>query len=107
MSADGKRTGWRRWRDAVFAACTVWLVLQNAAILTLVAWGRPESALAAGASIARTAVSISGQLLVLLLAVALGLALAAWLVHAPGSDPLETRSRPWAPFEGDRRGGGS
>jgi hypothetical protein len=30
-------------------------------------------------------VAFSGQLLILLLAATLGLALAAWLVHAPGS----------------------
>ena len=83
MSAELERNGWRRWRDGAFAACTVWLVLQNAALLALVAWGRPENALAAGAAVARTVVAVSGQVLVLLLAVALGLALAAWLVHAP------------------------
>jgi hypothetical protein len=83
MSAELGRIGWRRWRDGAFAACTVWLVLQNAALLALVAWGKPESALAAGAAVARTAVAFSGRFAVLLLAVALGLALAAWLVHAP------------------------
>jgi hypothetical protein len=85
MSADFGRNGWRRWRDGAFAACTVWLVLQNSAILALVAWGRPESALAAGAVAARTAMAFGGQLLILLLAATLGLALAAWLVHAPAA----------------------
>ena len=86
MSADITRVGWRRWREAVFAACTAWLVLQNLAILALIAWGHPENALAAGATLARAAVTWSGQLIVLALAAALGLALAAWLVHAPASE---------------------
>jgi len=81
---DGSQgSRWRRWREAAFATCTVWLVLQNMALLALAAWGRPASALAAGTQIARTAITVGGQLLMLVLAVALGLALAAWLVHAP------------------------
>lgn len=78
---------WRRWREAAFATCTVWLVLQNMALLALAAWGHPASALAAGTQIARTAITVGGQLLMLALAVALGLALAAWLVQAPAESP--------------------
>ena len=89
MSADLKRLGWRRWRDAAFAACTVWLVLQNVVILALFAWGNPGSALAAGAELARKAVSLSGPLLLFVLAASLGLALAVWLVHAPAPVSLE------------------
>src|ERR1044072_6072432 len=98
---------WRRWREAMFATCTVWLVLQNVALLALVAWGHPASALAAGgadaenapsfrggplplgfavaagAAIAKTALSLSARLLLVVLAVAMGFAFAAWLVHAP------------------------
>jgi len=74
---------WRRWREAMFATCTVWLVLQNVALLALVAWGHPASALAAGAAIAKTAISLSARLLLVVLTVALGFAFAAWLVHAP------------------------
>ena len=48
---------WRRVRELTFATCTVWLVLQNVAVIALVAWGHPASALAAGTSIARTAIS--------------------------------------------------
>jgi hypothetical protein len=58
-------------------------VLQNVALLALAAWGHPARALAAGTAIARTAITVSGQLFMLVLAVALGFALAAWLVHAP------------------------
>ena len=72
---------WRRWREAMFATCTVWLVLQNVALLALVAWGHPASALAAGAAIAKTALSLSARLLLVVLAVAMGFAFAAWLVH--------------------------
>ncbi len=89
MSADTTLKGWRRWRDATFAACTVWLVLQNVALLALVAWGNPASAFAAGAALARTAVTVSGQFILLVLAATLGLALAAWLVHAPAKDMRE------------------
>lgn len=83
MSAEIVRTGWRRWREAVFATCTVWLVLQNIALLALVAWSNPASALAAGAAVARTALTLGGQLVMIVLAVGAGLALAAYLVHAP------------------------
>jgi len=89
MSADTTTKGWRRWREVVFATCTVWLVLQNVVILALVAWGNPASALAAGAAVARAAVTASGQLILLALAATLGLALAAWLVHAPAEESFE------------------
>lgn len=90
MSAENGRTGWRRWREGVFAACTAWLVLQNLVILAIVASGDPAGTLAAGAALARTALSWSGQLLLLALASALGLALAAWLVHAPAAETFDT-----------------
>ena len=90
-----QQQSWRRWREAAFATCTVWLVLQNVTLLTLVAWGNPASALAAGSAVAKTAITLSGQLCLLGLAVALGFALAAWLVHAPaetqGRGPREVR----------------
>ena len=89
MSADSRRLGWRRWREAVFAACTVWLVLQNVVILAVFAWGNPGNALAAGAELAGTALTMSGQLLLFMLAAVLGLALAAWLVHAPAEPSAE------------------
>ena len=78
---------WRRWREAAFATCTVWLVLQNMVLLSLAAWGHPASALAAGTAFARTAITVSGQLCLLMLAAVLGLALAAWLVHIPAEMP--------------------
>ncbi len=89
MSAENGRKGWRRWREAVFATCTVWLVLQNLLLLALVAWGKPATALAAGAELARAAFTASGQAVLLVLVAALGLALAAWLVHAPAKDSLK------------------
>lgn len=90
--SDARTSPWRRWRDLAFATCTVWLVVQNVVLLALVVWGSPGSALAAGALIAKTAISVSGQLLVLALAVVLGLALAAWLVHVP-AEGLESTTR--------------
>lgn len=81
MSADQVRSGWRRMRVWVFVTCTVWLVLQNLALAALLLVGRPADALAAGIVVARTAYSLGTQLFVIPLAVALGLALAAWLVH--------------------------
>jgi uncharacterized membrane protein YwzB len=89
MSADKARSGWSRWREVVFATCTAWLVLQNVALLALVAWCLPASALAASAAFAKTAVTMSGPLLTIMVAVALGLALAAYLVHAPAAQPAE------------------
>ncbi len=83
MSADVRKGSWRRWREAIFATCTAWLVIQNAALLGLVAWERPANAFAAGESMARTAANWGGPLLGVFLAVVCGLALAAWLVHAP------------------------
>jgi hypothetical protein len=76
-------SAWRRWREAAFATCTVWLVLQNVALLALATWGHPASALAAGTQLAQTVITVGGQLCMLALAAALGLALVAWLVHAP------------------------
>jgi len=78
-----RASAWRPWREAAFATCTVWLVLQNVALLALATWGHPASALAAGTQLARTVITVGGQLCMLALAVALGLALVAWLVHAP------------------------
>lgn len=89
MSADKARSGWGRWRELVFATCTAWLVLQNVALLALVAWGNPTSALAASAAVAKTAVAMSGPLLTIMVAVALGIALAAYLVHAPAAPTAE------------------
>lgn len=85
MSSERTSGSWRRWREAVFATCTVWLVLQNLALLALLAWGAPASAWAAGSAIARTALTLGGQLTILTLALAAGLALAAWLVQAPAA----------------------
>ena len=97
MSRDERRTGWRRWRDLVLATCTVWLVIQNVLLLTLALWANPSRALAAGAAIARTAFTMGGHLVVLVLAVIMALALAAWLVQAPrpgaaGYPPRGTRA---------------
>ncbi len=83
MRADARGKGWRRWREVVFATCTAWLVLQNVALLVLMACGNPASAWAAGAAVARTAITLGGQLCMVGVAVVIGLALAAYLVHAP------------------------
>src|SRR5260221_14244074 len=97
---------WRRWREAAFATCTVWLVLQNVALLLLAAWGHPASALAAGTAFARTAITMSGQLFMLMLAAILGLALAAWLVHIPAETQLNG-ARGHADGRGSGEGGGA
>ena len=83
MVAERQVRGWRRWRDVGFVVCTAWLVVQNLALLTLVVWAGPHRALAAGTTLAQTALHVGGQLVVLALATAMALALAAWLVHAP------------------------
>src|SRR5258706_15404585 len=106
-SIDSPAKPWRRWREAAFATCTVWLVLQNVALLLLAAWGHPASALAVGTAFARTALTMSGQLLVLLLAAILGLALAAWLVHAPAeTQGKDAREGAGGGRTGGGRGGG-
>jgi hypothetical protein len=84
MSAERQGRGWRRWREVGLAVCTVWLVVQNLTLLSLVVWAGPSHALAAGVAVAQTALHVGGQLVVLALATAMALALAAWLVHAPG-----------------------
>ena len=85
MSAERQVSGWRRWRDVGFVVCTGWLVVQNLVLVLLVVWAGPAHALAAGAALAQTALRLGGQLTMLALASAMALALAAWLVHAPGS----------------------
>ena len=84
MTAERQGRGWRRWREVGLAVCTAWLVVQNLALVTLVVWAGPSHALAAGVAVAQTALQVGGQLIVLALASAMALALAAWLVHAPG-----------------------
>jgi len=92
MSAEVTKSGWRRWREAVFATCTAWLVVQNVGLLALLTWGRPAEALAAGGSFARTAATWGGLLISVFIAAAAGLALSAWLVHAP-AEQVRDRSR--------------
>ena len=92
MSRERGTSGWRRWREAVLAACAVWLVIQNLVILGLVLWVKPASALAVGVAIARTAFAMGGQLAMLALAAVLALALSAWLVHAPVQASLSARA---------------
>ena len=92
MFNDARKSGWLRWREAAFATCTAWLVVKNVALLALVTWGRPADAMAAGDSIARTAMTWGGALLGVFLAAVTGLALAAWLVHAPAEQrPVTVR----------------
>jgi len=83
MSPERQVKGWRRWRDMTFVLCTAWLVVQNLALVSLVVWAGPGRALATGAALARTAFEVGSQLVVLVLAAVMALALAAWLVHAP------------------------
>ena len=85
MSAEANPYGGtlRRWREAAFALCTVWLVVQNVLLLSFVAWGHPVSALAAGAAIAKTAQAVATRVWMLAAAGVLALALAAYLVRAP------------------------
>lgn len=91
MRADVGRLGWRRWRMWVLATCTVWLVVQNLGLALLLLMGRPTEALAATIAVARTAFSVGTQLFVIAAASALGLALAAWLVHGGGSDRMTAK----------------
>jgi len=80
------RGSWRRWREVIFATCTVWLVLQNVVLFSVVAWSKPADALAAGAAMARTAWTMTVPAMLVLGAMGLGLALAAWLVQAPAAE---------------------
>lgn len=86
MRTDAGFLGWRRWRTWVLATCTVWLIVQNLGLALLLLMGRPAEALGATVAVARTAFSVGTQLFVIAAASALGLALAAWLVHGGGSD---------------------
>jgi len=83
MSSDRGPRGWRRWREVVFATCALWLVLQNLALFSLVAWAHPGQALAAGRGLVRAAMGMGAPLALLGVAALTGFALAAWLVHAP------------------------
>ena len=100
MSPERKVSGWRRWRDAGLAVCAAWLVVQNLVLVTLVVWAGPTHALAAGVTVARTALQLGGELVVLALATAMALAFAAWLVHAPGP---QGRGHAVGPEVGDER----
>src|SRR5690242_12919571 len=89
MSPEKVRMNWRRWREVVFATCTVWLVLQNVVLISIVAWSKPTDALAAGAAMARTALTVTVPAMGILVAVGLGLALTAWLVQAPPAEAMK------------------
>lgn len=91
MSPENRHPNWRRWREAVFATCTVWLVLQNIILFTVFAWSDPNDALAAGADLARKAAVAGVPLMSILAAAVLGLALAAWLVQAPAAERAPER----------------
>jgi len=100
MASERQSRGWRRRREVALAVCTAWLVVQNLTVLTLVVWAGPRHALAAGVAVAETAIQVGAQLVVLTLATTMALALAAWLVHAPG--PRE-RADVMEPEVGDER----
>jgi hypothetical protein len=54
------RGGVRRVRDVVCGVCTVWLVVQNVVLATMIAWGIHVSVFAGGASVARAALHVAG-----------------------------------------------
>ena len=56
------RPGLRRAREAVFALCTLWLVIQNLVLLAFVPWTRMPEATTMLAAVLKTAVLVLGPL---------------------------------------------
>jgi hypothetical protein len=76
--ADAMRTSrpaLRRAREAAFALCTLWLVLQNCLLLALLAWNRLPNLASKFAAVLGTAALVLGPLWILGSAVVLGWAL--------------------------------
>ena len=83
---------WRAVRDRAFAVCTVWLVVQNAALLAVNLSGRHPAALAAAGTLARATLATLLPLLAIGTALLLGCLFAG--VHARQARRDE-RARAW------------
>jgi hypothetical protein len=81
------RTALRRAREAAFALCTLWLVLQNLVLLALVPWARLPELVTRYAAILKTAALVLAPVWILGSLVVLGWALMTSLARGPrGAD---------------------
>ena len=83
-AARGTRTGLRRAREAAFALCTLWLVIQNCVLAALIPWKRLPEMAAAITTVLKTAVLVFGPLWILGSAAILGWAFMTALAREPG-----------------------
>ena len=79
------RSGWRRAREAAFAACTAWLVVQNGMLLAygLTRW--PEPGWATLVTLGRDVLGVLAPMWAIACAAVLGWAFTMWL--ARGAQP--------------------
>jgi hypothetical protein len=83
--ADAIRTSrpaLRRAREAAFALCTLWLVLQNLVLMALLPWSRLPELVTKNAAVLKTAVLVLGPVWILGSLAVLGWALMTSLVRA-------------------------
>ena len=89
--SDRTRVHPARLRAALFvtcAACTLWLMVQNTILFTLLPWDRLAPAFAAPEPILRAAIAGIAQLSLVPIAFALG-----WLVSRQSARAAESRER--------------
>lgn len=83
-----RRPGLRHAREAAFALCTLWLVIQNCVLLAFVPWKRLPEAATVIAAVLKTAVLVLGPLWILGSAAVLGWAFMTALARDPrGASP--------------------
>jgi hypothetical protein len=81
------RPALRRAREAAFALCTLWLVLQNLVLLALLPWSRLPELVTKYAAVLKTAALVLGPVWILGSLVVLGWALMTSLARGPrGAD---------------------
>jgi hypothetical protein len=85
-----RRAGLRRAREAAFALCTLWLVLQNCVLLAFLPWKRVPEAATMIAAVLKTAALVLGPMWILGSAAVLGWAFMTSLARDPHVAAHET-----------------
>lgn len=83
---------WRRAREAAFALCTAWLLMQNLILLSLLPWHDPHSLQAIVARTSAALVNVVGPLWVLPVAALIGW---GFVASAARASSASSRREPW------------
>ena len=71
----------RRLRDGALLACTLWLVLQNVALLALVPWYKASVVLTVASALTKAAITLLAPLWMFPVAAMLGVIFMVYLTH--------------------------